>query len=166
MRDVVATVRRMRRCTIDALTSELTAKARDGGNGFVYYRRNERGRVDAQPCTESTMRKHVRFCQDLGFLTQETELRLSNSARDVRAKADYDAMLETQLIEYLDKNKITMTNIEDAIKKAVTSDPETIFNSLANKSLSEEKFRSCLNLLGIVGNTIIPYRKKMYFIRG
>lgn len=82
------------------------------------------------------------------------------------AKADYDAMLETQLIEYLDKNKITMTNIEDAIKKAVTSDPETIFNSLANKSLSEEKFRSCLNLLGIVGNTIIPYRKKMYFIRG
>ena len=164
MQDIVAAVRSMRHCTMDDLTKELGNNAVLGKNSFVYYRRNENGKIETLVCTDATMRKHVRFCQELGFLTGNTDFSLTDLARKARATANYDAMLESQLIEYLDANKITMADIESAIKKEKTSDPETIFRSLPDKSLSEDRFRSCLNLLSIAGKLLIPYQKKMYLI--
>ena len=58
MRDIVATVRSMRRCTMDELTKELEKNAVNGRNGLVCYRRNEYGKVEVLVCTDSTMRKH------------------------------------------------------------------------------------------------------------
>src|SRR5260370_37432666 len=98
MRDIISAVRRMRRCTMEALTTELITKASSEDNGFVYYRRNARGTVESNPCNESTIRRHVRFCQELGFLTQESELKLSDATHGVKSKADFNAMLETQVI--------------------------------------------------------------------
>jgi hypothetical protein len=164
MRDIIATVRKMRRCTIDALTSDLSAKAAVEANGFVYYRRNARGQVEPNPCTGTTIRKHVRFCQELGILTQDSDLRLSNAARNIKTKADYNTILEVQIIEYLEKCKITLSAIERAINGTKTPDPEAIYDALPDNDVSEERFRSCLNLLSIAGNTIVPYRKKIYLI--
>jgi len=166
IRDIVATVRRLRRCGIDNLASELIARASKEENGFVYYRKNPRGIVESSPCSEATIRRHVRFCQEIDFLTQETDISLSEAAQRAKSKVDFDTILETQIIDFLARRKITIADVERAIGGTKTSDPETIYGMLADKTISEDKFRSCLNLLSIVGDTIVPYRKKMYLVNG
>jgi hypothetical protein len=164
-RDIFTTLRKMRRGTIKALTTELIAKATVQQNSFVYNRRNARGQIESNSCTEATIVRHIRFCQDLGLVTQASVLRLSDATRGINTKANYDSMLETLLVEYLEKRKITLSVLANAIASTKTSDPETIYELLQDTiDLPEDRFRGCLNLLSMVGTIIVPYRKKMYLI--
>ena len=163
IREIVRVTRSLKACTIERLIGRLIEDAKENRNGFIYYRLTTNG-TEKHVCSVSSVRRHIVFCEQLGFLTRDGEVELTRLAKLARSREDFNAMLETQVIEYLDKHHIPFAMIEDLITSNKLSDPETLYNKLPNATLSEDKFRKCLLLLSQAGNTLISYQKRMYLV--
>ena len=163
IREIVQVSRSLGPCAIDSLIAKLLADAKADRNGFIYYRLGKNG-SEKHVCSVGSVRRHIAFCQQLGLLTQDSEVHLTTLAEKATTREDFNATLETQLIEYLDSYKISFTRIERLIKSTKTSDPETLYSKLRDITLSEDRFRTCLLLLSQAGTNLISYRKRMYLL--
>jgi hypothetical protein len=167
IREIVATVRRMRSVSMTDLVDDIDKRAAQGRcRPFVYrVTQNPRGQAANIPCKGPTIRRHVRFCRDLGLLVEDEQISLHHEIRNLKTAKAFDLALGTRLMEYMEKHGAGFDKIQKAITSEDVTDPHTIFGNVAPQGLSEEEFSSCLNLLATVSDEITAFQKKQYVLK-
>jgi hypothetical protein len=167
IREIVSTVRRMRSVSMADLVDDIDRRASAGQSlPFVYrHEKSSRGKGTHIPCKGPTIRRHVRFCRDLGLLVEGDQISLHPEVRELRTAKAFDLAIRTRLLEYMEKRGAGFDKIQEAITSEDITDPHTIFGHVEPQGLSEEEFSSCLNLLATVSDEIAAFQKKQYVLK-
>jgi hypothetical protein len=166
IREIVATVRRMRTVSLPNLVDAITAAVAAGRCPAFLFRTapDDNGGVAHIPCKPATIRRQVRFCRELGLLVEEDEISLHPEIKDTRNAKALDLALGTRLLEYMERHAAGFDKLQEAIRSQKTTDPHSLFENIEPDGLSEEEFSSCLNLLAMVSQEIISFQRKQYVL--
>lgn len=151
---------------ISALAEELHGNS----SSFVYFKRDEDGVAGEHPCAQSTIRRTIRFCIELGLLESEERCVLTEEGQNAREEARFDLQLQQAVLGYLSEHQLEWGTIQDALSDT-SSLPHVsaLYQRLAPQDLSEDRFRTCFFLLSECGtesgqNIVSPFQKKLYLV--
>lgn len=136
-------------------------------DSFVYFKKDNFGKVQQLPCSVKSIRSNIIFCIKLGLLKSNEDATLKDLRKDDLVDIDkYDLVLQQAINDYLRKNDLPVNKITEAIDYLVLSDTNSLYQYLA-PSLSVNIFRTCLFLLSQCGestgqNILKKFEKKLY----
>lgn len=150
--------------------SELAEEIHGKYDSLTYYRKDSSGGVQRHPCSTAVIRKKIRFCIDLGLISDEKSCILTESGRSALDENRFDLVLQQALLSFLERNQVPWSTIETAIERLPLPDASSLYRYL-KPGLSESSFRTCLFLLSQCGesigqNILISYQKKLYLTEG
>jgi hypothetical protein len=161
------------RDTLDATSkhssaiADLAESIQGEYESFIYYKKDAKGEVKELPCDTSTIRRTIRFCISLGLVTDEEKCALTDEGKRARNKDRFDYQLQQAVINFLEKSKLPMKAITDAIDTTLAlPDVESLYQVISPE-LPFETFRACLFLLSVCGeakgdNILKSYQRKLY----
>jgi len=151
---------------INALAEELHGNS----SSFVYFKRDEDGAVGEHPCAQSTIRRTIRFCIELGLLESEERCVLTEEGRNAREEDRFDLQLQQAVLGYLSGHQLDWETIQEALRdRSSLPHASALYQRLAPQELSEGRFRTCFFLLSECGadsgqNIVSPFQKKLYLV--
>lgn len=145
---------------------ELAKRIYGRYDSFVYFKRDNDGKVRQYPCGLSSIRYNIRICIKLGLLKSESNsipTDLGNDALDVNR---FDLVLQQAINDFLRKNNLPIEKIVEAIDNLIIPDTYSLCQYIS-PGLSVNIFRTCLFLLSQCGeskgqNILKTFRKKLY----
>jgi len=136
-------------------------------DSFVYFKKDDFGKVQQLPCSEKSIRSNIIFCIKLGLLKSDNDATLKDLSKDELVDVErFDLVLQQAINDYLRQNDLPVNKITEAIDYLVLSDTNSLYQYLA-PSLSGNMFRTCLFLLSQCGestgqNILKKFEKKLY----
>src|SRR5215207_5796349 len=110
------------RDTLDAASThsgniyQLAEAIHGNSSSFVYFKRDDDGVVREHPCAQSTIRRTVRFCIELGLLNSEERCVLTEEGRNAREEDRFDLQLQQAVLGYLSEHQLDWDTIQDALR--------------------------------------------------
>lgn len=118
-----------------------------------------------QPCKRPTIRRHIKFCRDLGLLVEEDSIRIHEEIQNIHTIDHLNTAIATRLMQYMESKGASFDKIHDVLSQTALVDPRTIFERIRPDDIDEDEFRACLNLLATVSDELASVQKKQYMLK-